>query len=313
MRETRTGVTAARPAAVTPPAHHTHRPVTLLAGLVTDDGDLVTTAWVRPLDGEDEEWLTAQPTALAGAEVVTGLLTRTVVRLGPWAPPPPEMLLDLAIADRDLLLLSVRTSTYGHRFDVVLSCSSCAQPMDVSFAAADIPTHARRTPPTPLVHELPDGRGGAIRVTLRPPRGRDQEAVALARTAGDPTEPVELLLQRCLVGVGDGPGGAEGWGRLPARSRDALAAAVDEASAKVELAMDLTCPECGVDFEADLDLAGYVLDEFVVPAGTVLREVHLLASAYHWSEHAIMSLPSPRRRALAALVAQDLRRAQEHG
>ncbi|MCG6495460.1 hypothetical protein [Kitasatospora sp. A2-31] len=309
------GLPAAVPSPADPtthPAHHSHRPVALPAGLALAGGELVATAWVRPLNGDDEEWLAAQPPTRAGAAVVSELLARTVVRLGPWAPPPPERLLDLPIADRDLLLLAVRTSTYGHRFDVVLSCAACERPMDVSFAAGDIPVQSCRTPDAPLPTALPDGRGGVLEVALRPPNGRDQEAVAAAAAAGDPTPPVELLLQRCLVGVGGGPGGADGWERLPVPARGALAAAVDDASAKVELAMDLSCPECGVDFEADLDLAGYVLDEFLAPAGTVLYELHLLATAYHWSEHTIMSMPSPRRRALAGLVAQDLR-AKGHG
>ncbi|MEV0535985.1 hypothetical protein [Kitasatospora sp. NPDC050463] len=279
----------------------------LPAGLPLAGRELVTTAWVRPLNGDDEEWLAAQPPTRSGASVVSELLARAVVRLGPWAPPPPERLRDLPIADRDLLLLAVRTSTYGHRFDVVLSCTACEQPMDVSFTAADIPVQPRQTPGAPLLSDLPDGRGGVLEVALRPPNGRDQEAVAVAAAGGDATPPVDLLLQRCLVGVGGGPGGADGWERLPVPTRGALAAAVDEASAKVELAMDLSCPECGVDFEADLDLAGYVLGEFLAPTGTVLYELHLLATAYHWSEHAIMSMPSPRRRALAGLVAQDLR------
>ncbi|MFD0346322.1 hypothetical protein ACFQ0M_10070 [Kitasatospora aburaviensis] len=124
--------------------------------------------------------------------------------------PPPERLLDLPIADRDLLLLAVRTSTYGHRFDVVLSCTACEQPMDVSFTATDIPVLPRRTPGAPLLSTLPDGLGGVLEVALRPPNGRDQEAVAVAAAGGDATPPVDLLLQRCLVGVDGGPAGRTG-------------------------------------------------------------------------------------------------------
>jgi hypothetical protein len=295
---------------VAAPAGAGDHPVTLLAGLALADGDLVTQARVRPLNGDDEEWLAAQPATLATAVVTTGLLARAVVRLGPLAPPPVDALLDLPVADRDVLLLSIRRVTYGDGFDVVLSCPSCGEPMDVSFAASDIPTQPRPTLTSPVVRDLVDGTGATVTVTLRPPTGRDQEAVARAARE-DTVQPVEILLRRCLLGVDGGPGGAAGWDLLSPDAREAFAAAVDEVSAAVELALDLTCPECGKDVEADLDLGAYLLGEFTLPAGTVLRDLHLLAAAYHWPERDIMRLPSPRRRALAALVVQDLRRAQE--
>lgn len=277
----------------------------LLAGLAAGDGTRLTTAEVRPLDGADEEWLAAQSPELATAFVTTGLLARTVVALGSSSPPDPEALLALAVADRDLLLLAVRRATYGDRFDVVLSCTACGEPMDVSFSADAIPVRWSPAPPVPLARSLPDGAGGTVEVRLRPPTGSDQEAAAAGEEA-----PLDVLLRRCLVAVADGPGGDEGWDALPDAARGAFAAAVEEASAAIELALDLTCPECGVEFGADLDLARYLLGEFAVPAGSVLQDLHLLASAYHWSEPDVLRIPSPRRRALAALVAQDLRRAQ---
>jgi hypothetical protein len=272
--------------------------VPLLGGALAPDGSRIATAWVRPLCGDDEEWLASQPKSSPAAVVVTGLLSRTVVGLGPWEPPGLDALLDLAVADRDLLLLAVRTATYGDRFEVVLSCSTCHQPMDVLFGASDIPRRAQSLAAGPVSVEVADGAGGRLEIAVRPATGRDQEAVARAWVAGC-EDPLAMLVARCVI---DKP-----WDALPAEARTALPDAVEAIGPAIELAMDLKCPECDASFQTDLDLASYLLDEFAVPSGTVARELHLLARAYHWGLREIMSLPSPRRRALAALVSQEVR------
>lgn len=40
-------------------------------------------------------------------------------------------------------------------------------------------------------------------------------------------------------------------------------------------------------------------------ASRLLREVHALARAYHWSERELLALPLPRRTAYLQLLAED--------
>jgi hypothetical protein len=76
---------------------------------------------------------------------------------------------------------------------------------------------------------------------------------------------------------------------------------------QVELELDMTCPKCGHSFVAPFDLTAFFFDEMRVSSRQLLREVHMLAFYYHWSESEILSLRRTRRREYLDLLSEALR------
>ena len=72
---------------------------------------------------------------------------------------------------------------------------------------------------------------------------------------------------------------------------------------RADLVIDVACPECGEATRAELDIASYLWTELDAWARDVLLDVHLLATAYGWSEPEILALSPTRRRYYLELCA----------
>jgi hypothetical protein len=261
--------------------------VELPGGLVDDGGGRLTAAALRPLSGREEEWLAAHRGG-PSAPAVTRLLGACL--LGPGgAPAGAEFARRLLVGDRDFLMLQLRRLNLGEEVRAVATCPACEARMDLSFSVGDVPVDRRPQTATAYALEL-DGRS----VRFRLPNGGDQEAL-LDR---DGVDPDEYLLARCLRDDGGKP--------LTPGERAAVAGEMDRVAPQVDLELDLTCPECGHAFSLAFDTTAFVLDEMRLDPNRLLREVHLLAFYYHWSESEILGLRRDRRRAYLALLRDTL-------
>jgi hypothetical protein len=275
-----------------PPGDHTIT-VSLPGGLIVDDRPL-DRAEIRALSGHEEEWL-ARHRGLPSALVVTRLLERCLVGIGD-APVTADLVRHLLVGDRDYLILALRRITLGDRFQAVLPCPACEARMDVSFGLDDVPVEPRPQTATSFPLELRSADGPPRTIRFRLPTGGDQETV-LGLEGG---AAVETLLRRCIMD----DGGTE----LGDAEREAVAEAMDRLAPKVELELDLTCPECGHAFLAPFDVTTFFLHEMAINAAQLLRETHALALAYHWSEADILRLARDRRRAYLDLLRETLPR-----
>jgi hypothetical protein len=166
--------------------------------------------------------------------------------------------------------------------------------MDVDFAIDDVPVDRRPQSASMYSVDVATGSDLVRTARVRLPTGADQEA-----TLGlDPTEAEEALLERCLVEF-DAPLGADG--------RVAVIDAIEDLSPRIDLELDLTCPECGHAFVSPFDTTAFFLDEARQGGRQLLREVHTLAFYYHWSEDDILGLTRARRRAYLSLLSDALR------
>ena len=267
--------------------------VSLPAGLATDDGHWLRQAELRPLTGQEEDWLIRHPAAPA-AVAVTRLLSTCLLSLE-RRPVTAAIAAQLLVGDRDVLMLELRRLTLGEDFSALVTCGSCGDQMDVNFKAADVPVECPLTATGP--HTLPlttPGRQRTIRFRL--PTGADQEAV-LGVPAG---QAGEALLQRCLLD--------DGRLSLNAAERELLADAIERNAPKIDLELDLTCPSCGVQFVLPFDTTTFFLQELRSNSRYLLREFHSLAFHYHWNQTDILALDRERRRAYLSLLADELRR-----
>ncbi|MGV9847836.1 T4 family baseplate hub assembly chaperone [Streptomyces sp. NPDC003442] len=115
------------------------------------------------------------------------------------------------------------------------------------------------------------------------------------------------LLARCIVSV-HRSGRPVAADRLPAAElpepvQRRLAEAAERADPAADVTLNVACPECGEATRAELDIASYLWAELDHWARDLLLDVHLLATAYGWSEPQILALSPLRRRYYLELCA----------
>jgi hypothetical protein len=171
---------------------------------------------------------------------------------------------DTDIARRDALLVTALRALRGDALVVgVLSCTGCGVLLDVPVDLTALPAPPDGPPPTA------DG----VAVTL--PTSAD-----LRRIRGSTPEAARAaLLARCC-----GAAGANGI------------AALEAAAPASAVTITAGCPDCATTTSADLDVSVLLWAEIERRALDLLSQVHLLASAYGWTEPEVLAL-TPRRRA----------------
>jgi hypothetical protein len=202
----------------------------------------------------------------------------------------------LPVHDRDLALVAVRWSTLGSVLPVEVTCHVCAAQHDVTI---DLDRLAR-----------PDAGPDEHSIIVA-----DRVVVVGLPTAGDQAaivahegDTVELrrarLLARCIRSI-DGVAqrlAAEDVLGLDATVRARIEADLESAIPDIDLELMLACPACGASIEAGVQLGAIVLAELRERSTHLLRDVHLLARSYHWSERDILALPVGRRREYLSLI-----------
>lgn len=195
------------------------------------------------------------------------------------------------LGERDATLFGLRAGLFGSMMDVRLSCAYCTQEMEFELDTAEFAK----------VHELGDPvqvtvAEGPWTVTARPPNSGDLLAVRaeLARGAGA-AEARAVLLEACVLEARHG-GDPCTPRELPVEVQHRLAAAVAESESSADVRLHAPCPECGQVTDAELDIVEYLWAELDHWARSTLLDVHLLATAYGWTEPEVLALSPVRRR-----------------
>ena len=250
---------------------------------------------LRPLSAQDQiEFLDWDPGTTPPARLVTGVLAKC----GGF---PEEEAARLTVGQREALLLRLRSLTFGDRMSCVLRCprAECGERMDLDLRVSSLILDA-----SPEVAGIHEAVVDDWLVKFRVPDGADQEAVG-RMAYGDEQRAVEILLSRCVQSVErDG----RRWSEIPAVVADRISETMAELDPQAEIALDAKCPACGKTFRTILDTASFFFTEVSTRARALLGEVHLLASAYHWSEAEILEMPERRRRRYLDLVEASLTR-----
>ena len=99
----------------------------------------------------------------------------------------------------------------------------------------------------------------------------------------------------CCVEEASRDGIAIDTGAVPEATLRALADRLDASDDPADIVIAMSCPACSGTWEAPFDIASYFYAELTALARRLLEEVHVLASAYGWSERNILAM-SPARR-----------------
>jgi len=196
----------------------------------------------------------------------------------------------LSIGLRDRHLLQLRVWTFGDQLPSVASCPHCRERVEWSVDAATLLGDGA---PDPAPAELSvDVEGRTIRFRL--PNSLD---LAAAASCGDIDAARRVLAERCLTNVPL----ADAM-EISAPIADAMAARMADADPGAACEFGLTCPACGHTWGVLLDVASFVWTEIHAWAQRTLKDVHTLATAYGWSEAAILHMSAARRHIYLDLV-----------
>ncbi|MEO7361002.1 MAG: hypothetical protein ABI120_11775 [Gemmatimonadaceae bacterium] len=192
-------------------------------------------------------------------------------------------LLDLTPGERDTRLFALRRATFGDAMDCVATCPACSEHLEFVLDAAELAPSGSgyAADSRPAVLTIAGYQG-----TVRPPTLRLLEQLS---EHGERT-----LLQECVRDIGREGAPVEAMD-LPAvfiAAVDAHLAAADPA-AITEIAM--RCPACEHTWSQLFDIVGYLWAEVAARADRLFSEVHVLASAYGWSEETILTMSQIRR------------------
>jgi hypothetical protein len=196
-----------------------------------------------------------------------------------------EDLAALSIGQRDGRLLTLREWTFGTAVASLASCAHCQETIELPFEISDVRVDGAPPPESSLTVS-------GYEVTFRPPHSEDLAAITAHPRAGSR----RLLFERCLIAArrDSAPVSAE---HLPDEVVSAVAQRLADDDPQADVRLDVECPFCGERSSVLFDIVSFFWTEIDAWARRTLREVHLLARAYGWSEREILAL-SPRRRYL---------------
>lgn len=205
----------------------------------------------------------------------------------------PEQLARLSVGERDARLLQLREAVFGPRLSGLAHCPACGETVESEFTAPSLGGVTGDTVPEFLALSAE-----GFEVRFRLPNTLDLEAAAAVAESGGAKG---RLLERCVIRAEQG-GQPIGAAALPPSVVQALSEAMEAADPQANIELALACPSCGHRWSAALDIGSFFWAELNSWAGRTLREVHLLASAYGWTEAEVLALSSWRRQAYLQMV-----------
>ena len=206
---------------------------------------------------------------------------------------PRETLVRLSIGQRDTHLLMLRELIFGSQLVSLTDCPSCSERVELNLQTAEIRAAAQseRQP-------MQEMSVGDYQVRFRLPSSEDLLVVDDDIAVGS-----RQLLARCIES-GRRAGEECAAEELPA----AVISAVSERMAVVDpladVQLNLSCPACEHRWSTGFDIVSFLWREIDALVRRLLREVHVLASAYGWLEADILSLSAERRHIYLELVGE---------
>jgi hypothetical protein len=196
-----------------------------------------------------------------------------------------ESVADWPLGRRNRALVQLHCATFGAKLSGWTRCRQCGEPLE--FTADGVAMAQTALGERDTVVSV-SGR------SFRLPTSRDLARIAVQAEAGDAAP---QLLNLCLVAreATDGPANEESSTAWSEEELELIGSRLAQADPLAEIVLDFQCPVCQESFEESLDLASFFWSELEGCARRLLFDVHILASAYGWSEAEILALSQPRR------------------
>ena len=196
------------------------------------------------------------------------------------------------LGQRDAQLLTLREWLFGPQLISMASCPNCGERLQLTVSSRDLMAET---------HPVPESIALVIddyHVLYRLPDSTDLLALAQCETAATSRE---LLLQRCVQTItrADQDQPIE---TVPASVIEAIEAHMAQADPQADIQLDLSCPACQHHWLAAFDVVAFLWKEIDSWARRILSDIHVIASAYGWSEADILALSATRRQTYLDLI-----------
>lgn len=238
----------------------------LIAGYKDKDGKLHKTFTIRPIDGDDEEFLARfQQSTLHKA--VGSLLERCVLSIGTinkddvkkneWH----NIIQNLYAADQDAIMLRLREVSVGDEVEAKHKCPECGAMITTSFLVDDlniIEWDGEEGIPFNLPKGYTDENGDVHQDgVLLYPKGIDRETVAPIASK-NVARGRTLLLTRIMKFDDETPVNEKVLKKLTLGDRNYLSRLLDEHQFGVDVDIEIECPECGNTFTGALNITNFL-------------------------------------------------------
>lgn len=207
----------------------------------------------------------------------------------------PNEIAEWSIGRRDQHLLQLRKQLFGDSLKNSCLCPQCSERIEWQNSVNDILID-KQVNDAEYVLDV-----DTYKIRFRLPNSLDIAAVI---NIEDKDKAQTDLLKRCVLGVTNK--GKEMFrttlpnkptSQLPNKVVEALSRRVEFLDPLAEIVIDLTCPACAHRWDALFDISRFLWSELNTWAESTIQMIHVLASAYGWSEQEILTL-SPVRRQL---------------
>jgi hypothetical protein len=194
---------------------------------------------------------------------------------------------------RNQRLLLLHRALVGSALEARVTCTHCAA--ESEFA---LPVDAILSAPPPAPDTTVRMRSGRRTSVFRLPRMADIEAAGGASPGADVKR---AIMARCRIA---------GGGAISAETADRLGREFEALDPAANIVVNVACSGCAQPLAATVDLAGFVARDLDRVFDGLFRDIDTIASAYGWSEQAILALPPERRRRYVGLIAAARRPAR---
>jgi hypothetical protein len=205
----------------------------------------------------------------------------------------PGELAQFSIGQRDACLLTLREWMFGTQIQGIAACPECPERLELMFEVAEIRAANESEMAAPGATYLL--RVEDYEVQFRPPNTTDLEAIVGCETAEAARS---QLLARCALEIRRGntkKNAKTRAGKLPSKVVNALTEKMAQVDPQANVQLSLTCPVCRHAWSAAFDIASFLWSEINDWAQRILREIHIIASAYGWREADILEMSAERR------------------
>ncbi len=205
-------------------------------------------------------------------------------------------LLSMSMGDCDASLMDLRALTFGPIIDCLESCPGCENPLELSLRTSDLKIESRDLPENPF-----SIISGEYEIKFRLPSSRDLFFISGCKEI---REAKEIMLRRCIIEIRRNGEICGNDIRLCDGVSEEISERMREIDPQANVEVNLICPSCGSRWQRIFDVATFFWKEIDVWALRTLREVHVLASAYGWSELEIMSMSQWKRQFYLEMVSE---------
>ncbi len=243
---------------------------TLPIGYANGDGMNRRKGALRKMTGREEAILADRANQNNGGKLVTELIHSCVTQFEGEGPLSKQDVANWYSADRNYVLIKLRSFTFGPELPATYTCPSCGEKMEVTENLEELPvkTLGDEEELQEITVELEDGYIDKdnichSEITLTLPKGIDETAVA-PMTRRNPSKGKNALLARCITKVGDMPRhrmealGPRLFADLTLTDRRLVDRALNSAAPGIDLTRDCECYACGGEIKASLDMTHFL-------------------------------------------------------